>query len=218
MKASDIYELFNGNGIFPISITGCIDEDECNGLIFEGDFPEYISALTKLGVKTVFVSKRIFSENEINGNFRYELDDEEFEETVSIAEVYPKVVDLKVRIGHPCLFRIFAKIETIELNIFLYEDWYKEFVSESLKALVEFQEKENVKSEEINKSFKQKKDSVIKAIKGLVDDANFTKLPTQRSMIAFAEENISDVSVLEDSELKIEIQKINDILVARGKK
>ena len=89
-------------------------------------------------------------------------------------------------------------------------------MEESLTACRKIQENEDVKSNEQEQKFNLKKDKVLKSLKLLLNNEDFQKLRTQGAMLAYAEENIEDIFVFEESELKQEIKKLNDILVARG--
>lgn len=56
----------------------------------------------------------------------------------------------------------------------------------------------------------------LRQISELMQDDNFIGLPTQRAMLAYALDVLEEPGALSDAELKSEIQKLNDRLVARG--
>lgn len=216
MTAEELYRSFSDSNIFVVPVLMNTNLNDREGYFFDGNLSEFISTLSNLEIKTVFLTTKYFTENEFSGEIDIEYDD--WTDTVPIAEVFPEIDNYKEKIGQPTEFNIIAKGINFELNFQLIESWWEEILIESSRKCREIEDQESLKSEEVDKKFKQKKTKVYKRIKALLSDQNFIKLPTQRSMFAYAEENIEDVSVLEESELKQEVQKLNDILVARGQR
>lgn len=214
MTAEELHQSFSGSNIFVVPILMNTDLSRKEGFVFDGNLSEFISTLTNLEIKAVFLNTKYFTENEFSGEIDIEYDD--WTDTVPIAEVFPEIENYKEKIGQPTEFNIIAKGNNFELYFRIFESWWVEILEQSSMKCREVEEQESIKSEELEKNFKKKKTKVYKKIKELLSDQKFINLPTQRSMIAYAEDHIEDISVLEESELRQEVQKMNDILVARG--
>lgn len=216
MTINELQEIFEKENIYVVPIIGSTDIDDYEGLTFDGELEDFISTLKNIGIKNVFLATKYFSEEEITGNFNIRYED--YVDTIPILEVYPKIESFREYIGKPCEFMVLAKGDNFSLKFADMEDWWEEILIESVEECRKIQEKESIKFKEEDRKFNLKKSKVYKALKSLIDNEYFIKLKTQGAMLAYAEENIEDIFVLEESELKQEIKKLNDILVSRGLK
>jgi len=217
MNVEELKEVFRSAGILVIPIIDSTDPDDCEGLQFDGELSEYTKTVTSLGIKTVFVAVDFLSDDIFEQDITIQNDDGD--DTFPIINVYPEIESYRDKIGKARSYKVMAKGNNFDLNLFISEDWWTQLTQNVRNACRTFEEKMSIEEQILQRNFNAKKSKIVKQINSLVTDNRFIKLRTQGAMAAYAQENIEGLnSILEESELKKEIQKVNDLLVARGLK
>jgi len=215
MNVEELKEVFRKAGVFVVPIIDSTDPDKCQGLHFDGELSEFIKVLIALDIKTVFVAEETLSEEFLEQEIHY--NDEG--DTIPIVDAYPDIVQYKAKLGEACDYKVLAKGVNFDLNLFISEDWWVQLTQHIRESCMAIRERESLKDLQLEKLFNAKRVKVLNQIKSLVKDDKFIKLKTQGAMAAYAQEHIEDLySVMDETELKKEIQRINDLLLAKGLK
>lgn len=206
-------------------------------LTFVGTLDEYVEAIKTLGGAAIFVSTICVTEDRFTYSpnrmenpigmwpFPTTTQDEEIEteneeiEEYDLCSVAPELARYKEKIGADGYFELSA----CNLTYSIYEQWMQEMeilridAQELIDQEIEEEEEarlavqEEAQAEEIAKL-----ETAVKKLHALVSDRNFSRLPTQLAMRAYAIDKIPELDNLDDSELKREIQTVAAQIQARN--
>lgn len=216
MTIAELRKALSVQNILPIPVEGEVDPDECEGYVFDGCLEEFTETLNQLNISSVFICSSVFSEEQMTAEVK--IGQDEWSDSISVAELYPPIIECKEKIGQPYAIRLIAVSEKFELNFYHIEAWWSDLSRKLLDELEALQHKEKAKADEIDRRHASLRESVIDQIKALADDKQFLTLKTQIAMLAYIEDHISDSILLEENELKHEVQKLCASLSARGKR
>lgn len=217
MKIEELKQIFNDAGVFVVPIIDSTDPDDRKGLQFDGELSQFIDVLHELKIKSVFVAVKSLSESFFEEEISIQSEGED--DYIPITELFPEIESFKAKIGEAQNYKVLAKAEYLDLNLFINEDWWVQLEEKLNAAYRAKSQKESIRTQELDKKFNAKKAKVIESIERLINDGKFIRLRTQGAMAEYAKINIENVlSCLEESELKKEIRKISDLLIAKGEK
>jgi hypothetical protein len=215
MTIAELKEKIQAAKLFPITVEADVDEDEAEGITFNGSLEEYLAAVGSLGKTSIFIATQEIDEDDFQYNLRersYDEDDEsEFEvEEINVCLINPALERFKEKIGTTGIFRLFSSLSSENLNFYIEEEWWTEFATlyneaaeNILNNKIEIQKKMQAAQKEKNKE-------LIKAVRELRHDKEFVNLRTQRAMSTYAKEKIPELDNLEPGILRQEIQILYD--------
>lgn len=233
MTITELSQILSSQGLYPIRVEGDASRDENEGLVFIGAFDEYCAAVKVLGTKAIFLFVSELDETDfsygINSDHEDDLeygdDDSDLDEKhekedidmqVDLCLALPSLSEFKKHIGSECAFRLSAIGELADLDFYIEENWWLSFASERDKAIKKVEEDQDAIRKKMYAKLAERKKVLIKLIRGLLNDTEFVRMPTQRSMKAYALEKYPELNEMNDFELVQEIQSLNDKIKAKG--
>jgi len=217
MNLHELKETLKTANLHLIHLEGSPLDHDIRGNIFIGNLEEYIEAVHVLGASAVF----IFTKTLEDQDFQYELqiDNEEFEgdpEEIDLCKSNPMLEKYKDHIGQVGVFKLSIPIPEAHINFYMKEDWWLEFtelLDETTDRIDEDQEAALAQQRAAQEVEERK---FLKSLGGLICDADFVRLPTQRSMIEYAKEKIPGLETVDAITLKDEIRNLNAKIKAKG--
>lgn len=235
MNTSELLEKITSNGLFPIRVEGGTEKEESEGMAFIGDFDEFVKAAKVLNAKAVLVFTRILQESDFMYEAEEDLYDEEYDadyedidddddenaeteypEEVYLPTILPSISEYKKYIGKECVFKLSLLAEKYTLDYYHYEPWWKELIELREKAIEKIEQKTEESRKKLEEEQLQKQKALIGQLKKLINDKEFTRLPTQHAMKAYAMEKIPELAELDSTILTSEIQELNSRIIAKG--
>ena len=216
MHFQELGTAFQAANITLIEVENFDDADDYRSLRVAGNLANYISAANALHVPVVFV---YLEELEVE-DFLYrpgndEADDDETQER-DLCSVNLELKPFKKYLGEVGSFTLYAPLQPKGLTYLIENDWYTEFwkCRDSAAELVEQQYANSQASidEEENKRLA----AVTTRLNNLVNDEKFARLPTQKSMLAYARRNVAGVDAMDRGTLKEAISDIAAQIIAKG--
>jgi hypothetical protein len=248
MEIDEAIRLLEDSGIAVFLDKNLIEGDnyfeDCD-YIYDGRFPEFVSKIKSCGLNHVFVMKKLFFEEEFFVESRCRLhkkavemdryrsferggiyiEDKE-EDKLDIRRLDKEFLEYSKNVNKTCVYKISSFLSGKELS-FIYEmDWFKSFIEKKKFTIVRLDEiqqenynkyldeknKENIDNEKCIKEIENKLDD-------LINDEDFLKLKTQKSMLVYAYEKIEDLDELDEKHVKFCMQKLfNKVSIAKYKK
>lgn len=223
MTTSELVQRIKSAGFFPIQVELFADSNESVGFKFVGGLEDFFEAAKAMGVTTLFVFVCKLEEEDFLHDSDYEDDDEELigrseKESLDLTVALPSLANFKKHIGHECEFRLTAKSSSASICLCLTEDWWDSFEEQRDKAKAKFDEDREAMREKAEKQRQQKEEALLKQIRNLLNDPEFSRIPTQRGMKAYALEKFPELEEVDESSLIEEIRKLDDKIKARKRK
>ena len=217
MHLNDLKDKLRSAGLYPIHIEGSADKDDARGLAFVGELEGYIEAVRALNINAVFIISETLEEY----HFIYVPDEEDSEgddESVEIdlPSIVPALGKLKSYIGQECRFKLSAPISSESLEFFIEEAWWIEFSELWGEAVNHIVEEEETKRGQLQAEQAARNQALVDRVRGLINDDQFVRLPTQRAMQEYARDRITGLESLDELVLKEEIQALDAKSKARG--
>jgi hypothetical protein len=130
--------------------------------------------------------------------------------------VEPALDEFKVHLNLECGYRLIVHLPHASLEYVLHLPWWQRF-SELRESVIEriHQERELAESKLIEEE-EQCSQQMLKALRELINDPEFVRLPTQRAMQAYAFEGIMGLETINPNTLKLEIQSLDAKIKAKG--
>jgi hypothetical protein len=217
---ADLSGRLSVEGLTPIQVEGSTDDEDVEGLIFVGDLNGFIQASKALNNKVVFVFKRQLQDED----FVYSTDDEEDaiedeEELlgdINLIDLMPDLRDFKEFVGQEAVFRLTIFSENIELNYFVHQEWWSRFIVMRDSAVDKVEENRESIRDKIEETREKRETELVGKLKRLINDSEFTHLPTQIAMRGFAIEKIPELEELDERILRNEVQTLFARIRAKG--
>lgn len=225
MNLDELVNKIVSEGCFPIRVKRISIKDTDRDLVFVGDLDGFLKAAKAMKAEVVFVASAVFDEDE----FKYEFDedDEDYEddeddsessdnEAVYLPSVMSSLNKFKTYIGQDCIFQLSVITTSNTLDFYIQESWLDEFIEMRDEAVEKIEENREsiMSSQRAEREAKQKE--ALRSLKGLINDATFTNLRTQKAMLAYAMEKIPELEDIERMTLQVEIQNLNAKIEAKG--
>jgi hypothetical protein len=217
-----VIEKINFKEIVPILIKGDAFEEERGGLFVVENAEEFIEKCIALGIKSLFLRRKVFSNEDFiieSSNVFSDDDDED----VNITSYDQSLNEYKQYWGTVCAISFTVSINDRNVIKIVKESWYELF--EEKKEIVcnkidneqeELINKMELESEREEEEYNNKKELLIAEMWKLISASEFCKIPTQKAKLEFALEKIEDLEFIEYDDLRKEMQQINARIVARG--
>lgn len=215
MNLQYLKEKLKAANLHPIHLEGSPLE-RSRGSAFIGNIEEYIDAAHALGVTAVF----ILTETLEAESFQYELDNEGEESDIEPAAIdlckfNAKVEKYKEFLGQVGMFKLSISAHEDHVNFYINEDWWLEFIELWSETTERIEGDQEAAHAQIRAAQEQKDKQVLKKLSGLIRDADFVRLPTQRSMIEYAKDKIPELESVDAATLKVEIQSLHAKIKAK---
>jgi hypothetical protein len=216
MDVAELRAMLAADEILLIEIEDLGDRFEAKGLRVSGSLQDYLSALKALKIEVVFV----YVEKLEAEDFLYAQD-----EGVDDLE---DVADVDLRLESPDLKRydewmgevgrllLYAEARTTALTYIIDNDWYGEFLEHRNIAYDSLERKRGDVHNERAHAEAMKLSEIKSSLKSLIDDKKFTRLRTQKAMLAYAKEHISGFEDIDASMLRTAISDLAAMVQARG--
>lgn len=230
METPELVGKINTAGLYPIRVEGDTDPDGSSGLRFLGSLDEFLAAAKALEATVVFLFVSQLTDEDFqyaSDNFENNSSDSEegdFEESqesdepIDLTIALPSLVEFKKNLGDDYAFLLTAKSPFGAINFFLAKDWWIAFDQERDKAIKKIDQDREAIYEKLEAKQRQKEDDLLKQLKGLLNDPEFSRVPTQRGMKAYALERFPDLEDVDDGRLTLEIQTLSDKVKARKRR
>ena len=236
MNKSELFKKISSGGLIPIHVEDTTDREESNGLSFVGNFDEFIKAAQSLDEKVIFVSIRKLEENDFEGEIKFNFSDEidysdidikqEVEsdyDFINLLDISSSFKKYKEYLDKECVYKLSIKSLKAQVNFYIEEDWWKKFEEEKTKTIEKIYDKKLLRAKEkyseLSKLSKEKRDKeqrIIEELRKLINDPYFSTLPTQKAMLAYAEDKIKDLNEVDPVLIKKEMQEMKAKIVAQA--
>jgi hypothetical protein len=231
MITSELVQRIKSAGFFPIHVEWNTDRNGDSELRFVGSLEEFFEATKALGITSVFflvwkLDEEDFlydSDYEEDGDYSDEVEpasekSDEGNESFDLTVALPSLADFKKRIGQEHEFLLVAKSQFASISFSLSESWWDSFAEQREKAIQKVDENREAMREKMEKQKLEKENELLKQVRGLLNDLEFSRIPTQRGMKAYALEKFPKLEEVDESSLVEEIRKLDDKLKARKRK
>jgi hypothetical protein len=222
MNTAEIIQRIRAVGFYPIQVQVDADQDEWSGLQFVGSLDEFFDAAKAMGAPIVFLCVYKLEEED----FHYEPDSSEddvpvdeaadFDEIPAVEESFdlivalPSLSDFKKHIGEERGFFLAAKSQLGILSLYVTESWWDSFDEQRDRAIQKLNEDREAIREKMEEQRSQRDENLLKQLRNLLHDPEFSRIPTQRGMKAYALEKFPDLDEVDDFRFTQEIQKLSD--------
>jgi hypothetical protein len=230
MTTSELAQQIKSAGFFPIHVKWNPARDEDSELQFSGSLEEFFQAAKALEIKSIFFFAWKLDEedflydsdceddsdpsDEESASEKSDANNESFDLTVAL----PSLADFKKRIGQEYQFHLLAKNQFVSISFSLSENWWNSFEEQREKATQKVDANREVMRERMEEQRLEKESGLLKQVRGLLNDPEFSRIPTQRGMKTYALEKFPDLEKVNESSLVKEIRMLHDKLEARKRK
>ncbi|RVU35478.1 hypothetical protein EOE67_13990 [Rheinheimera riviphila] len=191
-------------------------------LEFAGELTDFLKAAKALRAEVAFVSVMTLSESTFSpyvpgrSNEYIDYDNEPAEIEFDLCKLLPELGKYKKMVGIPGHYALLVPYRDKGLKFSIIEDWWINFVECFSEArLLADQRYRNLADERLAEE-QAERNKILEKLRKLVSDKNFGNLPTQIAMREYALEKIPELSEIDESELKHEIQSLKARILARS--
>ena len=216
MDVAELRAMLAADEILLIEIEDLGDRFEAKGLRVSGSLQDYVSALKALKIEVVFV----YVEKLEAEDFLY-AQDEGVDDLEDVADVDLRLESLELKrydewMGEVGRLLLYAETRTTALTYIIDNDWYGEFLEHRNIAYDSLERKRGDVHNERAHAEAMKLSEIESALKSLIDDKKFTRLRTQKAMLAYAKEHISGLEDIDATMLRTAISDLAAMVQARG--
>lgn len=194
---------------------------EETGFTANGTFEDFTEALKTLRAEVVYVLTESLEEED----FRYQIVDSESDdddklqedaEDIDLCTVDPALQAFRSRIGQIGAFRLCAQLPSHQLNFFIREAWYEEFLDRMNEAMQRVDEQRDAVDADVDAQEEIRAKKLLGSLNELIHNSTFVRLPTQKAMLAYALEHITGLDDLDRHIVKEAIQDVRAKMDAKG--
>jgi len=214
MTLTELLSKLKDENVFTVRVESIPDNGD--ELVFIGDLREFIDAAKAMQSPVVLVSTISLSED----HFYWDSSDLEqgMDGRVDLRKYLPELENFNNRIGLDGHFDLCTTGPNRTLKLSIVESWMANF-AELYSLAVELHERSSQdKQAQEDASENERKQHLLRNLRGLITDGDFVRLPTQRAMLAYALDDFPELATLEGSILKVEIQNLKAQIDAQGLK
>jgi hypothetical protein len=216
MDVAELKAMLATDEILLIEVEDLGHRFEAKGLRVSGSLQEYVSALKALKIEVVFV----YVEELAAEDFLYAQDED--------ADDLEDVADEDLRLESPELQRydkwvgevgrlsLYADTRTTALTYIIDNDWYGEFLEHRDIACDSMERKRGDVQNGRAQAEARKLSEIESALSSLIDDKQFTRLRTQKAMLAYAKEHVPGLEDIDAGMLRTAISDLAAMAQARG--
>jgi hypothetical protein len=221
MDFEQLRQKLKDAGVLAMRVEGNASDENAEGFTASGTLDDYTEVLKTLLVSVVYV----FTESIEAEDFQYQLvedasdedhEDQEDGEGIDLCKVDPELQKFRSHIGQIGAFRLCAFPPSYQLNFFIRETWYEEFLDCMNEAARIVDERRNAAAADVDAQEETKAKKLLESIHELINDAAFVRLPTQKAMLAYAIEHITGLGDLDRQIVKEAIQDVRARMDAKG--
>lgn len=217
MILEDLVSELQAVGLYPVQVESCPDEDEF--FSFVGTLGQYLSAVKAIGSTATFVSTMpLNSEHFLLESEEQENDgDEEGDaKSIDLRAVLPSLSQFDKKIGVVGYFQLWSPMPRNGLAYAVIEDWWRDFIDLRRKALEIAINRSKAAQAALDAADDEQEQLALEKLRGLINDKDFVRLPTQRAMRQYAVDKIPELETLDESDLKRALQDVNAKILAKG--
>jgi hypothetical protein len=216
MDVAELKAMLATNDILLIEVEGLGHRFEANGLRVSGSLQEYVSALKALKIEVVFV----YVEKLEAEDFLY-AQDEGVDDLDDVADEdlrfeSPELKRYDKWVGEVGRISLYAETKTAALTYIIDNDWYTELLEQRDIACDSMEQKRGDVQSERDRAAARKLSEIESSLSSLLDDKQFTRLRTQKAMLAYAKEHIPGLEDLDPDTLRAAISNLAATAQARG--
>jgi hypothetical protein len=216
MDVAELKAMLATNDILLIEVEDLGHRFEGNGLRVSGSLQEYVSALKALKIEVAFV----YAEKLEAEDFLYAQDEgvDDLEEVADgdLRFESPELKRYDKWVGEVGRLSLYAETKTAALTYIIDNDWYAEFLEHREIACDSIEQKRgDVRSERAQVAARELSE-IESSLSSLIDDKQFTRLRTQKAMLAYAKEHIPGLEGLDADTLRAAISNLAAMAQARG--
>lgn len=218
MTLHDLMQALTAADLYPIPVEGEVERESIRGLSFVGNLEAFIQAAKALNTRCVFVTSRtleerdfLYQEGEVDGGRRYKVVGRrelraDLYSDVDLRGVESSLNEFADRLGCECGYLLAVHSPTERLEYILHLEWWKRFSELRERAIEKILQERDLAESKQNEAEEKRTQQILNGLRGLINDPDFVRLPTQRAMQAYAFERIGDLDTLSPTMLKTEIQ------------
>jgi hypothetical protein len=217
MELEAVKEKIRASKLHPVQVVDDLFGESARGHRFIGSLEEYLDALRAVGALAVFIRATEFDEED----FFHAPEDEgnlpaSESEYIDLRSVVPELRAFEKHRDTIAMYKLSGALAADSLNFVISEPWWMEFLK--LRATATDQvDGDRAASEAKSKADREAQDrKALAALGGLMKDANFARLPTQKAMLAYALDRIPELQNVDELLIKVEIQDLNAKIRAKG--
>jgi hypothetical protein len=181
----------------------------------KGDLSVFCSTAKTLGCTVVFAESQTLDSDDFELSFETSSYPSVSIE-VDLTDHDPSISKYKKYVGQIGAYSLYAPFSQGYLSIDIEESWYLKFWEAASAAASAGIEKEKQQQEDQERKTQEKQAALLKKLNALVGDKAFMSLSTQKQMLAYAIENIPELTELPTPDLKRELQEIDARAKAKG--
>jgi hypothetical protein len=216
MDAAELKAIFATNEILLIEVEDLGDRFEANGLRVSGSLQEFMSALKALKIEVVFVDVKKLEEEDFLYAQDEGVDDLEDVADEDLRLESPQLKRYDKWVGEAGRLSLYAETRTTAFTYIIDNDWYREFLEHRDIACDSMEQKRGDVQNERAQAEARKLSEIESALSSLVDDKQFTRLRTQKAMLAYAKEHIPGLEGIDAGVLRTAISDLAATAQARG--
>jgi hypothetical protein len=132
-----------------------------------------------------------------------------------LCTIDPELRKFRTRIGQIGAFRLCASPPSHQLNFFVRETWYEEFL-DCMNGAAQIVDERHNAAADVDAQEETKAKKFLESIHELINDSAFVRLPTQKAMLAYAIEHVTGLGDLDRQIVKEAIQDVRARMDAKG--
>jgi hypothetical protein len=213
MDLEALKQTLRSAGTHPVQVEGSAFPSDAHGETVVGALDDFIEALKALRTPIVLICVEVLEESD----FEYEPEqDEGTSVAIDLCREYPELERFKQHIGGIGRFRLFVPMPPINLNYYIQQSWHRDYencwfaAAERVNRMVADAE---ASAEAANEA---RVTELVSKVRSLIDDKKFSRLPTQKAMLAYALDKIPGLDEIERAVIKEEIQELHARILARS--
>lgn len=217
MDIEKLKEALQGGNLHPVQIESSPIEQLERGHRFAGNLEEYIKAVQVIAAPAVFIRIEILDEFD----FFHQRSDQEIssnDETdlVDLRSIAPALRVFEKHLDATATYLFSSALTADSLDFVIDEPWWIEFLRARRTAVDQVDEDFAASEAKARAERQSKNQHVLALLKDLINDKDFSRLPTQKAMVAYAAEKIPELQDVDDATVRTEIQNLHAKIRARG--
>jgi hypothetical protein len=228
MTRDELAQTLTAAGLYPIPVEGDIERTTVRGMSFLGSLESFIQAAKALDIRCVFAATRVLQEPdfhypEVNPGraaftaaARRGPHAEPAEEPADLRKVDAALGEFTSRLGQECGFRLVLHLPNTTLEYVLLLPWWQKFSELRQRAVDRLLDERDHAQARLVEEEGRRNQETLDALRELINDPQFLRLPTQLAMQAYALERVAGLDQINPNTLKLEIQSLDAKIKAKG--
>ncbi len=217
MEIESLKEKLRTAQLHPVQVDGSAVDEHKRGHQFIGSLEEYLDAMRAIAAPAVFIRIDVFEDLDFfhSPEDQDGLPDDETD-FIDLRSIVSALRAFEKHLGAIATYRLSATLTTDSLDFVINEPWWIEFLKLRETATDQVDGEIEASAAKARADQQSRDRNALAALSSLIKDPNFTRLPTQRAMIAYALDQIPELESVDDNSLKVEVQNLHAKIKAKG--